>query len=100
MIERVEVITNPSARYEADGMAGIINIVLRKERNQGFHGSFELITGTPSNFGGAANLNYRHRSEERLVGKGCVRTSRSPWSPYNQNNTHQLYAQHTLNNKR
>ena len=61
MIERVEVITNPSARYEAEGMAGIINIVLRKERNEGFNGSFELITGSPSNFGGAANLNYRHR---------------------------------------
>ena len=61
MIERVEVITNPSARYEAEGMAGIINIVLKKERNQGFNASFELITGHPVNFGGAANLNYRHK---------------------------------------
>jgi ferric enterobactin receptor len=61
MIERVEIITNPSARYEAEGMAGIINIILKKERNQGFNGSFEAITGNPANFGGAANLNYRHR---------------------------------------
>src|SRR3989337_4578009 len=42
-------------------MAGIINIVLKKERNQGFNGSFELITGHPTNLGGAANLNYRHK---------------------------------------
>ncbi len=61
MIERVEVITNPSARYEAEGMAGIINIVLKKERNQGFNGSFEVIMGHPTNLGGAANLNYRHK---------------------------------------
>ncbi len=61
MIERVEIITNPSARYEAEGMAGIINIVLKKERKEGFNGSVEIITGHPVNYGGAANLNYRHR---------------------------------------
>lgn len=61
MIDRVEVITNPSARYEAEGMAGIINIVLKKERNEGFNASFEAISGNPANFGGAANLNYRHK---------------------------------------
>lgn len=72
MIERIEVITNPSARYEAEGMAGIINIVLRKERNQGFNGSFELITGTPSNFGGAANLNYRHRKVNFFINYGIA----------------------------
>lgn len=67
MVERVEIITNPSARYEAEGMAGIINIVLRKERNQGFNGSFEAITGTPLNLGGAANLNYRHKKVNFFV---------------------------------
>jgi len=59
LVDRVEVITNPSARYEAEGNAGVINIVLRKDRRQGFNGSVELITGQPANFGLAANLNYR-----------------------------------------
>ena len=72
MIERVEVITNPSARYEAEGMAGIINIVLRKERNQGFNASFELISGSPTNFGGAANLNYRHKKINFFINYGIA----------------------------
>ncbi len=72
MIERVEVITNPSARYEAEGMAGIINIVLRKERNQGFNASFEIISGTPINLGTAANLNYRHRRVNFFINYGIA----------------------------
>jgi ferric enterobactin receptor len=62
IIERVEIITNPSARYEAEGMSGIINIVLKKERKEGFNGSFDLIAGQPTNFGVAANVNYRRKN--------------------------------------
>lgn len=61
-IERIEVITNPSARYEAEGMGGIINIVLKKERKKGINGSFDLIAGHPTNFGAAANVNYRRKN--------------------------------------
>jgi len=42
LIDRVEVITNPSAKFEAEGSAGIINIVLRKQRKKGLNGSFDL----------------------------------------------------------
>lgn len=59
LVDKVEVITNPSARYEAEGMSGIINIVLKKDRRQGFNGSFDLIAGNPDNFGAGANVNYR-----------------------------------------
>ena len=61
MVERVEVITNPSARYEAEGMAGVINIILKKDNQQGINGSFEVIGGTPLNLGFSANLNYRKK---------------------------------------
>lgn len=59
LIDRVEVITNPSAKYEAEGMAGIINIVLKKQNKKGLHGSFDLSAGLPKNYGVTANLNYR-----------------------------------------
>ena len=58
-IERVEVITSPSARYDAQGTAGIINLVLKREKTLGFNGSVRLQTGTPLNNRAAANLNWR-----------------------------------------
>ncbi len=59
MIEKVEVITNPSARYEAEGMAGIINIILKKDKGSGFNGVVDLSVGYPNRYGSGANLNYR-----------------------------------------
>ncbi len=59
MIDKVEVITNPSARYEAEGMAGIINVVLKKDKRSGFNGSFDVTGGLPAVAGLGANLNYR-----------------------------------------
>lgn len=72
MIERVEIITNPSARYEAEGSAGIINIVLKKDNKKGFNGSFEVTTGNPANYGAAANLNYRHRKVNFFINYGIA----------------------------
>ncbi|WP_425390935.1 TonB-dependent receptor domain-containing protein [Ekhidna sp.] len=59
LVESVEVITNPSARYDAEGLAGIINIVLKKDQKRGLNGSFQANTGVPANHGGSINLNLR-----------------------------------------
>ncbi len=59
MIEKVEVISNPSARYEAEGTAGIINIVLKKNQKRGLNGAFEVTLGVPETYGASVNLNYR-----------------------------------------
>ncbi|MEQ9188726.1 MAG: TonB-dependent receptor [Cryomorphaceae bacterium] len=61
MIEKIEVITNPSSKYEAEGEVGILNIVLKKEKQKGFNGSFEVKTGYPANYGGSFNINYRRK---------------------------------------
>jgi hypothetical protein len=58
-IEKVEVITSPSARYDAEGTAGILNIVLKKEKTLGFNGSVSVTTGYPATSRISANLNLR-----------------------------------------
>lgn len=61
-IDRVEVITNPSARYEAEGGAGIINIILRKGKALGINGSVTGTIGDPRNY--ELNTMFNFRSEK------------------------------------
>lgn len=58
-IEKVEIITNPSARYDAGSTGGIVNIVLKKNRRKGMNGMVSVGAGTPKIFNGMASLNYR-----------------------------------------
>ena len=58
-IEKVEVITSPSARYQAEGTTGIINIILAKRFLKGLNGVFNLSAGRNDTYSGSANLNYR-----------------------------------------
>ncbi|WP_426430495.1 TonB-dependent receptor domain-containing protein [Winogradskyella sp. HB-48] len=58
-IERVEVITSPSARYDAEGSAGILNIILRRSKLEGFNGAVTVNGGHPLQAGISGNINYR-----------------------------------------
>ncbi|MBD0833576.1 outer membrane beta-barrel family protein [Aestuariibaculum sediminum] len=80
-IERVEVITSPSARYDAEGTAGILNIILRQKETLGFNGSFNLTLGTPDNAGISANLNYRTEKYNLFTNLG-YRYSAPPRTSY------------------
>ncbi|MDD7887735.1 TonB-dependent receptor [Flavivirga sp. 57AJ16] len=59
MIESIEVITNPSAKYEASGTSGILNIILKKEDKEGWNGSISINTGIPDNHSIGGSLNRR-----------------------------------------
>ncbi len=58
-IEKVEVITSPSARYDAEGTGGILNIILRRSKLQGLNGAITTKIGYPKVAGISGNLNYR-----------------------------------------
>ena len=59
-IEKVEVVTSPSARYSAEGTAGILNIILKKQDLLGFNGNVDLNIGEPKNTGASGTFNLRN----------------------------------------
>ncbi|MEQ8472465.1 MAG: outer membrane beta-barrel family protein [Marinoscillum sp.] len=81
LIESVEIITNPSARYDAEGQAGIINIILKKEEQKGLNGSFQASTGYPHNHGVGINMNFRKKWVNFFVNYG-LNVERAPGTSY------------------
>lgn len=59
-IERIEIVTNPSAKYDPDGTSGIINIVLKKNKLKGVNGNIALSAGTGNVYNGSAALSIRN----------------------------------------
>tara|TARA_B110000438_G_scaffold287350_1_gene319557 strand:- start:493 stop:3012 length:2520 start_codon:yes stop_codon:yes gene_type:complete len=72
MIDRIEVITNPSAKYDPDGMAGIINIILKRGRFEGMNGSATITAGEYSRYNLSGMLNYR-RDKFNIFTNGSYR---------------------------
>ena len=70
-IQKIEVITAPSARYDADGNAGIINIVLKKGKKAGVNGSVSLSGGYPDLAGIAASINYKTEKYNTYLNVGA-----------------------------
>ncbi|WP_430412697.1 TonB-dependent receptor domain-containing protein [Kordia sp.] len=58
-IEKVEIITSPSARYDAEGTGGILNIILRRSKLQGINGAITTNVSYPFGYGASGNINYR-----------------------------------------
>jgi outer membrane receptor protein involved in Fe transport len=58
-IESIELVTNPSAKYDAEGTAGIVNIKLKKKSNLGINGMISSNVGTNDKYNSSVNLNYK-----------------------------------------
>lgn len=75
-IDKVEIITNPSARYDAEGGAGIINILLKKGKNQGINGVVTATTGDPETYGITGTVNFKNEQINLFTTQGySYRTS-------------------------
>jgi outer membrane receptor protein involved in Fe transport len=104
-IEKVEVITNPSARYDAEGGGGILNIVLKKGKNQGVNGTVIANTGDPDNHGVSGNLNYKTKEFNLFTNQGYS-YRKSPGNAFtnsrylNDDNTTRDYMYEKRNNDR
>ena len=84
-IEKVEVVTSPSARYSAEGTAGILNIILKKQSLLGFNGNFNLNLGIPRNEGLNGTLNVRNE-KLNLFSTVNLRNSENSGSYFSETN--------------
>lgn len=99
LIEKIEVITNPSAKYDAEGEVGIINIVLRKDRKKGLNGSFSISGGYPENFSASANINLRRNKFNFFTNVGASYRNSPGLAFFTQNNVEEDTAYSSITDR-
>jgi outer membrane receptor protein involved in Fe transport len=81
-IESVEVITNPSSKYDAEGQSGIINIVLKKNTKLGLNGNVALSAGNRENYNANTSLSFQN-NKVNLFGNYSFRSGNRPGGGFN-----------------
>ena len=104
LIESIEIITNPSSRYDAEGEVGILNIVMKKNIRYGLNGSFTGTAGYPSNFGSSFNINYRKKKINLIASYGNIYRDipgkGNSRQQYNSTDTSFVYEQDNSRNRK
>lgn len=104
-VDKIEVITNPSARYDAEGGGGILNIVLKKGKTNGLNGTVIATTGDPANHGLSGTLNYKSTNFNLFTTQGYS-YRKSPGNAFtnsrylNDDNTTSSYVDERRDNDR
>ncbi|HWV74425.1 MAG TPA: TonB-dependent receptor [Pseudosphingobacterium sp.] len=83
-IQRIEVMTNPSSKYDPEGQGGIVNIILKKNIRTGFNGMARVGGGSYNNYNGGIDLNYRD-TKFNYFGGYDFRRRNNPGSGFNDN---------------
>ena len=78
-IGRIEVIDNPSAKFSAEGSAGIINIVLKKERRAGYYGSAQVGANSRGGVNTSYNINYNSSLLDAYINIGYRHRQDAGW---------------------
>lgn len=95
-IERIEIIDNPSAKFSAEGSAGIINIILKRDRKAGYYGSLRAGISNSGGWNTGANFNYSSGKMDANVNVGYRKRKGKGWSEseqqYLNTNTYQNTA--------
>jgi outer membrane receptor protein involved in Fe transport len=104
-IDRIELITNPSAKYDASSTGGIINIILKKNKRRGMNGLVSVTVGTPESFSSNANLNLRQgKFNFFLSGNYNTSNNESTGKSFRQNKrdgiTENYFNQYSTNNRK
>lgn len=101
-IEKIEVIDNPSAKYSPEGSAGIINIILKRDRKAGYYGSLRAGADTQGGWQSGGNINYSSGLLEAFANLGYRSRKNSGGSlseqTYKQTGTYQNYESESDNN--
>ena len=95
-VKQIEVITNPSAKYDAEGQVGIINVVLKKDKLQGLNGNLSASAGTTNKRNGNALLNYRVGKVNLFGGVDYMDNKYSEVIDFNSRTTQNNTSKHTL----